>query len=375
MKRLLKNFAVHHALSASVAIVAFSFLLSNTVYASNTEHVQAVAAVKVTPASPQSWQLTGQVESRYAIPLSFRVGGQVESKTVEVGEKVTKDQVLASLDKADLKLTFQQAQANLSKAKADYDNAQRERKRLTKMYVNKLVSEQDLQRAETTEIAAKQSVLAMQAALELAQRQLNYSQLKAPDDGVLTNVNVEAGQVVSAGQALFTLATGAHEAVVYLPANRLHADLSSVDVEGVDQAGTCKAALRAKTPVNDNETLQYKAYFTLKDCTQALPLGAVVELNVKQQLNDLMQVPVSALIDSGNQPRVWLIKDGKVHGVAVKVVSMGAEFAVIQALQPQDLPLGSQVVADGVHLLTEGSAVKIVADHAENVDSGLVEAM
>lgn len=337
--------------------------------------LHAVTATKVEAASSQSWQLTGQVESRYAIPLSFRVGGQVKSKLIEVGQKVSKGETLITLDKADLTLALKQAQANLSKAQADHKNAVRERNRLTKMYKNKLVSEQDLQRAETTEIAAKQSVLAMQAALDMAQRQLNYSQLKASANGVLTNVDVEAGQVVSAGQPLLTLATGAHEAVVFLPANRLNEDLSQVEVKGIDQPGICHATLRAKTPTNDKTTLQYKAYFTLNDCSQTLPLGAVVELNVQQKLNDLLQVPVSALIDTGNQPRVWLIKNGKVEGVAVKVVSMGSVSAVIQALQPKALPVGAQVVADGVHLLTEGMPVKVVTESDEASGSGLVEAM
>ncbi|WP_157833720.1 efflux RND transporter periplasmic adaptor subunit [Hydrogenovibrio kuenenii] len=359
-------------------IVAVSMVLApiaNSAESKLPVKMQAVTATKVEVASSRSWQLTGQIESRFAIPLSFRVGGQVDSKLIEVGQKVSKGETLVTLDKADLTLALKQAQANLSKAQADHQNAVRERNRLSKMYKNKLVSEQDLQRAETAEIAAKQSVLAMQAALDLAQRQLNYSQLKAPASGILTNVDVEAGQVVSAGQPLLTLATGAHEAVVFLPTNRTHADLSQVEVKGVDQPGVCHAALRAKTPINDKVTLQYKAYFTLSDCSQPLPLGAVVELNVKQTLNDLLQVPVSALIDTGNQPRVWLIKDGKVHGVAVKVVSMGAQYAVIEALHTARLPLDSQIVADGVHLLTEGMPVEVVKKEDDSADSGLVEAM
>lgn len=352
----------------SYVVCALCFIApQQAVSATGQTEIHAVRAAKVMPAASQSWQLTGQVASRYYIPLSFRVGGQVASRSVEVGDTVKKGQILASLDKADLKLALQQAQANLSKSKADYQNAERERKRLTKMYANKLVSEQDLQRAETTEIAAKQSVLAMQAALDLAQRQLNYSDLKASDSGVVTGVDVEAGQVVSAGQALVTLATGNREAVVYLPSNRLHADLTQVEVKGVDQPGTCKAVLRAKTPKNDANTLQYKAYFTLKDCTQTLPLGAVVELNVAQSFSHLKQVPISALIDTGNQPAVWKIEGGKVHAVPVKVVSLGGRFAVIDA----KLAVGTQIVADGTHLLTEGAAVKVMDDSAPQ----MVEAM
>lgn len=339
------------------------------------ESAHPVTSVKVISAAPRTWQLTGQVASRYEIPLSFRVGGKVVAKSVEVGDKVKKSQVLAKLDEADLKLTLRQAQANLSKAQADYQNAVRERKRLTKMHANKLVSEQDLERAQTTEIAAKQSVLSMQAALKLAQRQLDYSDLKAPEAGVVTSVSLEAGQVVSAGQALISLATGAHEVVTFLPSDRVHENLSKVAITGVDQPGKCQAHLRAKTPVNDRVTLQYKAYFTLDQCSNSLPLGAVVELSVQQKQSGLFQVPVSALIDTNNQPRVWLIKAGKVHGVAVKVLSMGSQVAVIQPLDEKALPSGASVVADGVHLLTEGMSVKVVDENRDAQDSGLVEAM
>ena len=328
-------------------------LLSFSVLAETHDPIRHVTLTPIEVAPAESWEVTGAVSRRYQIPLSFRVGGQVNERAVEVGQTVAKDQVLARLDQADLKLTIAQREASLGSAKADQLNAKRERVRLTKLYKNKLVSEQDLQRAETAEVSSQQAVLAAEAALELAQRQLGYSTLKSPGDGVLTSVDVEEGQVVNAGQTLMQLATGPFEAVVYLPSNRLQASLQQATAIGVDHAGQCRAVLRAKTPVNNAASLQYKAYYTLSDCNHSLPLGAVVRLQFQQQNDDLKRIPISALVNHGNQSAVWQVVKDQVHAVAVEVDHLDNDYAYIRTA----LPTGTGIVARGTHLLVENQVV------------------
>lgn len=314
-----------------------------------------VGIAEVEKSQPHGWTLTGQVQRRYSIPLSFRVSGQVEDRQVEVGESVEKGQVLARLQSNDLKLSLAQSRATLESARANAENATRERKRLQNLYAKKLVSEQDLQRAQTAEVSAQKSVLAAESALALAQRQLEYSTLQAPQSGVLTAVTLEAGQVMDAGQPVMQLAAGEFEAEVSLPAGRLLSDHQVARASGVDQAFECEAQLRARSPFNQPQTLQYPAYYTLKNCSETPPvLGAVVRLSFAAKSRpELKRIPLTALFDSGLGSQVWVLENGRVQARPVEVERMDSGFAYITA----GLPVGTEIVARGAHRLVDGQKV------------------
>jgi hypothetical protein len=68
-------------------------------------------------------------------------------------------------------------------------------------------------------------------------------------------------------------------------------------------------------------------------------------------------VPIAALDERGQGPQVWIITDGTAQPVAVKLVSLTAETAVIES----DIVTGTKVIALGTHLLKPGMAVREIA--------------
>jgi len=318
---------------------------------------RAISVTSVEAAGITTWQLTGRVQPRFTIPLSFRVSGKVLKRWVDVGERVQKGQVLAELDPADLQLARVQAKAKLGTAQADAKNAQRERKRLSRIYTNKLVSEQDLQRAQTSELAAQKNVIAAQAALTLAQRQLNYATLKAPASGILTQVNFDEAQVVKAGQPLIQLATGGEEAQVSIPTARLSLPLKQAVARGVSVPGQCQAILRTRNAMASVSSLDYQAFYTLKNCSQNLPLGTLVTLTyANKSKSTLQKVPIAAIAHLNGESFVWQVKAGQVIAQPVQVVRLDSQSAFIQS----DLPLGTSIVSQGVHLLVNHQSVQVV---------------
>lgn len=328
-----------------------------------------ISATFIEAATAQSWYLSGRVQRRYVIPLSFRVGGKVEQRFAEVGESVAQGQVLAHLESHDLQLEVTRAEADRDAAQASALNATRERLRLQNLFAKKLVSEQELQRAQTEEVSAKNSALSAESALELAQRQLQYARLQAPQDGVLTEVEAEPGQVVTAGQSLMQLASGDLEVQVAVPASRLQGLQQAVQAVGVDQPFSCDVSLRAYQPLNQDETLLYPAYFSLHNCSGTVPLGAVAEVRFSaadESASSLQRVPLNAVWQDGKTAKIWQLvqQQGssasqavyRVQAQSVKVVRLDAHYAYIESA----LPMGEAVVAQGAHRLTEGQIVSVL---------------
>jgi len=317
-----------------------------------------VPTVSVEPAQDQVWQVTGQAVSRYRLPLSFRVGGQVSKRLVDLGSSVNANQLLARLDATDYQLALEQSQANLASAQSRLENASRERNRLSKLYKDQLISLQDLQRAETFEVESQQAVVAAEAALKLATNQRRYSELTAPKSGQVTEVNVEEGQSIAAGQPAFVLLAGATEAEVFLPAEALQKSNQKALLNSVDQAISCQASLRLKRPISDAITKQTLARYRLSDCTGVLAYGSVVRLQFKEPAQaEQRQVPITAIFNQGHQAYVWQVVNHQVKATPVSVVRVNQTFATLVA---EALPVGAQIVSQGTHRLVAGQTVSVL---------------
>jgi hypothetical protein len=69
------------------------------------------------------------------------------------------------------------------------------------------------------------------------------------------------------------------------------------------------------------------------------------------------RVPLGALDERGQRPRIWLVSEGKVQPFAVEVIDLGEEYARIKG----DIKEGAPIVALGTHMLTPGMAVRALA--------------
>ena len=164
-------------------------------------------------------KLSGTVEARDA-DLSFQVGGRIATMPASEGAAVKKGDVVATLDDSDYKLGLRRAQAEYAaaratvvQAKAHLKLATSELNRLTPLADKDLVSPQQLEEAQTSNESAaadleraNAQVKVTAAALNTARHQLNYVQLTAPNDGIISSRLAEIGEVVPAGKPVFSLA-------------------------------------------------------------------------------------------------------------------------------------------------------------------------
>ncbi|WP_040890793.1 efflux RND transporter periplasmic adaptor subunit [Vibrio ezurae] len=138
-----------------------------------------------------SYQFLGEVVPAKNSPISFRVGGEIQSISVEMGQTVSKGQLLASLDDADFKLAVEAATTEFTLAKNEYLRAKQ-------LQAKKLISKDSLDQAYT-------QYKTTEAALKQAKTDLSYSKIYAPFSGVVSMRHSNAHQVVTPSQTIVNI--------------------------------------------------------------------------------------------------------------------------------------------------------------------------
>ncbi|MEO6517420.1 MAG: efflux RND transporter periplasmic adaptor subunit [Pseudoxanthomonas sp.] len=304
----------------------------------------------------------GEVRAHEESPLSFRVGGNLVRRDVDAGTQVRKGQVLAVLDADDLTLQAQAAQAQLAAAEADLARARGDRDRYAKLVAEKLVSQSTYDAQNAAFKAAEGQARAVRAQLNVARNQAAYSQLRAPHDGVIASRQAEAGQVVAAGQTIFTLAADdGREVAISLPESGIR-DFKvgqPVLVELWSAPGErLPGVIREISPAADAQTRTYAARVNLVgDAAKAVELGQSARVYVQDAgAAAALSLPLSAIQRGpANATAVWVVDraTGLVKSQPVQLGRYGeTDVPVLKGLTAADW-----VVAAGGHLLREGQAV------------------
>jgi multidrug efflux system membrane fusion protein len=313
----------------------------------------------------------GDVRAHQESPLAFQIGGHLVRRLVDVGARVKRGQVLAELDAGDVGLQVEAARAQLTTAQADLQLAQAERDRYRALASKQVVSRSQLDTTENTWKAAAARVQQARAQLDVARNQAGYASLRAPADGVIAQRQAEAGQIVAAGQAIYTLAAdGEREVQISIPEQRIATFKvgQAVQVELWTQQGRLiPGRIRELAPAADPQARTFAARI-------ALPAGAAVELGQSARVYALdgagkgMSVPLAAVFAKDGAPALWVLKPeahatasdgasiGTLHLQPVRLGPYGEErVPVLSGIAPNDW-----VLAAGVHLVREGQRVEPV---------------
>jgi RND family efflux transporter MFP subunit len=333
------------------------------------EDSRPVHAVTVSLApDEQGASYTGDVRPRWETAFGFRVPGKIVARLVEVGQHVKKGQVLARLDPQDQRLSAQAARQQLIAARSDYQQAKAELARYKDLVDKGFISAAEYDRRKTTYDTAAARLEQATAQLDLSQNQTLYTQLHADQDGVVTAVQAEVGQVVAAGQPVIKVARlDEKEVAVNVPENLL-AELRAmkeVDVSLWAAPGTTYAGrIREISPSADAITRTYTVKVTVVGADAAVQLGMTANVSLKGNVRaTVARLPLTALFQAGSEPAVWLV-DPNTRQVSLKPVQVGRYtqdyFTVLSGLNAGDV-----VVRAGVHKLNQGEKVRILADVAQ----------
>ena len=294
---------------------------------------------------------SGEVRARIETTLAFRIAGKIIERRADVGMAVKAGQVLARLDPADAGLQAAQAEAQRALAAAELT-------RYRDLKARNFISASALDARET-------SFKAAEAQAALSKNQATYTSLVADHAGVIGLVLAEPGQVVTVGQPVFRMAPdGDREIAIALPESEVSGFKLGQPAQVTFWAAPgsvgkpLEGRLREVSPVADPVTRTYGARVSLRNADPLLPLGmtATVRFPSAAVGAKKLLVPLTAIIQQGNQPAVW--KVGADNTLALQAVNV-AEFTDRGAVVVGGLAQGEQIVAAGVNLLAAGEKVRI----------------
>lgn len=319
---------------------------------------QSVDVFKVKAAEPGSRSFTGTVAARVQSELGFRVGGKIQERTVDLGQRVRKGQILMRLDAVDLDLSLAAQQANVEAARAGYVQAMADEARFARLVKSGAVSLQGYDQARAALDSAKALLEAAEAQAKVTRNSSGYAALVADAEGVIAATLGEPGQVVAAGQTVVQLAhDGPREALIHLPEG-VRPDLGTVaSAQLYGQEQTHRAVLRQLSDAADPASRTFEARYVLEGEAASAPLGSTVTVELRRNQDSGSQpvvIPVGAVHDRGDGTGVWVVNEkSEVRFRSVTIASIGREEVVVS----RGVDAGESVVAMGPHLLHEGQVV------------------
>jgi RND family efflux transporter MFP subunit len=307
-------------------------------------------------------EYTAEVRARIEARLGFRVGGKILVRQAEAGQRVQAGQVLAEVDVQDYALAAQAAQAQVIGARTQRDLAAADFKRYEALLAQNFISAAELERRAAVLKAAQATLDQALAQAQSQSNQASYAKLTAPTAGIITGIEAEPGQVVSAGQPVVRFAQdGPRDAVFAVPehvVSRLKmGQKMSVSVGNTLQ--TLQGQVREIGASADPVTRTFSVKLALVKA-ESLPLGITLNVHAPQlagSQSDVIKVPTNALRQEGTQASVWVF-DPQTSTVSSQVVQVttadGNDVVIASGLKP-----GQQIVSTGVHVLSPGQKVSV----------------
>lgn len=315
--------------------------------------------------------LNGKVQADKEAPVMVAIPGKVAEIHAKVGDKVKKDQVLFSLDKSDVLISYNQAAAVYQMAQAGYETSMRKYEndknsyeRLKELYTIGAVSKVELEQAELmASDSARQAIegqLAQaQAAYESASKTLNDMDVKSPIDGILTSLDVSIGAMVSnaspAAKVVDLEKVFVTVSVSEKEINNVKRD-QEVQVEVPSASKKVKGKIEGLSLAADSRgKYTLKTYIDNKDAVIKPGMFANVTLSTAAK-NNVLVVPTDAVVFHKGRNVVYVANDkAAVEKEVITGLENGTETEIVQGLNE-----GDQVIIKGQNFLSEGSEIKVV---------------
>ena len=295
------------------------------------------------------------IQSRQLSMLTFEVGGMLKELMVVEAQKVKKGEVLAQLDQRDLL-------AKLKSARAQYENADAEYQRASRLIKEDAISTSELEQRKSKRDVSKSQ-------LETAEKALQDSVLVAPYSGAIAKVSIEKRQLVQPGKTAITiLGKEGLEAQINLPSSII-AKAREQKEPATDSYIVLDAAPSRHIPAifkeasleADTASQTYEVTFAFEapgDLVILPGMNAIVWFkDPSKSMSNIskISVPLTAIVTDGNQKYVWVVDSSSMTVSKRNIVvetGVGASLGVISGLES-----GETIVGAGVSVLSDGMKV------------------
>ncbi len=300
----------------------------------------------------------GTLRATQEAELSFRVSGKLIELPAQAGMRVKNGQLLGRLDDTDFRNELADREAKFQLAKAQHQ-------KVAKLFEKSYASQSDLDNVIANLKAAS-------AALKLAKDNLDYTELRAPFDGLIGHVAVENHQMVMAQARVLQLQSdGRLDVVLSVPESLITSmphieDPSDICVQvsfNTRPEKSYRACYKEHDSLPDTLTRSYTVVFSMpaiKDFPALPGMAVSVEIDLSDVIQDsplrtAAWVPLGAVFEDAGKRFVWRLDD------EMQVQRSEVQTGIIRddLLQvTMGLSNGDRIVTSGVNRLREGMKVR-----------------
>ena len=368
-------------ITKTLLIISLSTLLFNCGGKSDeNETKEPRVAVNIAEVTSQDIQgvlgFFGNIEGNQAVKVFSTVPNRVTNIYVDIGDKVNKGTVLATIKADKISDAVTQAEAGYEATLSQYNTTEAEFQRVQKLFDENVVSQSHYDAVKTQRDASKSSVKQMEAALSAARSQYQDTRIKSPITGVISMKNYELGDM-AAPQMPFFEVVDMNPVKVSINVIERYLGLVSPGLVALVTVNsypgeTFTGKVRIVNPTLDAMTRTASAEIILENTDLKLKPGmfANVEIITKEKI-DVPVIPDYAIIEktvldySGGKISTGKVKIEKFvytvqDSIALKKqIETGIEHKnlveVLSGLEPGDI-----LVTHGQHILLDSSLVNII---------------
>jgi RND family efflux transporter MFP subunit len=263
----------------------------------------------------------GTVEAVHQATISAQTAGRVAQVNYDVDDFVEHGSVLIRFTDVEQRTALRETEARLAEAHARALEADSEYQRARNLKERNLGSQRDLDRALAGRDSAAAQVASAESAVERARQQLDYTMVKAPYSGIVTERFVEIGESVSNGQRLMSgLSLERLRVTLDLPQQvsiKVRPDPRAVILTG---EGPVKPEKITVFPVADPLTNTFRVRLELPAGQFGLYPGMFVKVAFRMGDAERLLVPAAALVRRSEVTGVYVVVDG---GIRLRQIRVG----------------------------------------------------
>jgi RND family efflux transporter MFP subunit len=359
----------------TVVVAGFIGLRFSRATSAITVSVGAAEATGGGNATGAGISANGYVVARTKASVSSKILGRLAWVGVTEGSQVRTNEVIARLESADYEAALLVANANVAQLDAQHVQAERDLKRAQSLRAKDLVSDSDLESAQTKLDVSVAQANAARAQAKLAEATLENTRVRAPFAGTVLRKDAEVGEIVAPSSAGGGLTRTAIVTMADLSTLEVEVDVNEAYIAQVVNGQAARITLdaypdtsfagrvRQVVPTADRQkaTVLVKVSILDRDPRILPEMGAKVVFEAQNAqvaaAPRRVFVPQAALVQSGGRSFVWVMANGVVREQAVDVGPARGDRIEVR----QGLVGGESLVLAPPAGLKDGSKVKLAA--------------
>lgn len=362
------------------AVISFTLAACATDTTETTTNTAPVKKVEVVPVETINYEATVSATGRLALKeeakLSFKTGGIIAQIKVDEGQRVKKGQLLAVLDLQEIQARTQQAQLGKQQAGINIENAklalrlaERDYENAKGLYQDSVATLEQLENAEVqldnarNQLSAAQKALAMQdEQVAVADFNLQYSQIKAPSNGVILKKLASTNELVGPGTPIFFF--GSSQKSKILRTNITDKDIINIQIGNKAMIAfdaypehSFEGIVTEIASMADPYTGTFEVEIQVNDEGKELLSGFIGSATIITNTTaGLIRIPVDALLGAnGKKGSVFVVEGSKAVKTDIQIYQLQDEHLLIS----KGLDNSDQVIISGVGYLEDEQEVLI----------------